>query len=164
MRLSAIVAMASNRVIGANNQLPWRLPADLARFKRLTMGHALVMGRKTYESIGRPLPGRTMVVVTRQRGYAPEGVKVAHSVDEALARVPGDDEVFIIGGAELYAQTMDRLDRLYLTRIEREFPGDTLFPEVDLSTWKLLEQEHHPASTPDALPYAFLTYERPRST
>jgi dihydrofolate reductase len=160
MRLSAIVAMASNRIIGANNQLPWRLPADLARFKRLTLGHTLVMGRKTYESIGRPLPGRTMIVVTRQRGYAPEGVKVAHSVDEALALAQGDDEVFIIGGAELYAQTMDRLDRLYLTRIEREFPGDTSFPEVDLSTWKLIEQEHHPASSPDALPYAFLTYER----
>jgi dihydrofolate reductase len=160
MKLSAIVAMASNRVIGANNQLPWRLPADLARFKRLTMGHALVMGRKTYESIGRPLPGRTMIVVTRQRGYAPEGVKVAHSVDEALALAPSDDEVFIIGGAEFFAQTMDRLDRLYLTLIEREIPGDTFFPEVDLSSWKLIEQERHPASTPDALPYAFLTYER----
>ncbi len=160
MKLSAIVAMASNRVIGANNQLPWRLPADLARFKRLTMGHAIVMGRKTYESIGRPLPGRTMIVVTRQHGYAPEGVKVAHSVDEALALAPSDDEVFIIGGAELFAQTMDRLHRLYLTLIEREIAGDTLFPEVDLSSWKLIEQVDHPASTPDALPYAFLTYER----
>jgi dihydrofolate reductase len=160
MKLSAIVAMASNRVIGANNQLPWRLPADLARFKRLTMGHAIVMGRKTYESIGRPLPGRTMIVVTRQHGYAPEGVKVAHSVDEALALAPSDDEVFIIGGAELFAQTMDRLHRLYLTLIEREIAGDTFFPEVDLSSWKLIEQVDHPASTPDALPYAFLTYER----
>jgi len=159
MRLSAIVAMASNRVIGVNNQLPWRLPADLARFKRLTMGHTLVMGRKTYESIGRPLPGRTMIVVTRQRDYAPDGVKVAHSVDEALTLAQGDDEVFIIGGAELFAQTMNRLDRLYLTLIEREIPGDTFFPKADLSTWKLIEQEHHPASTPEALPYAFLTYE-----
>jgi dihydrofolate reductase len=160
MRLSAIVAMASNRVIGVNNQLPWRLPADLARFKRVTMGHTLVMGRKTYESIGRPLPGRTMIVVTRQRGYAPAGVKVAHSVDEALALAQGDDELFIIGGAELFAQTMHRLDRLYLTLIEREIPGDTFFPQVDLSTWKRIEQEPHPASTPEALPYTFLTYER----
>ena len=160
MRLSAIVAMAANRVIGVNNQLPWRLPADLARFKRLTMGHTLLLGRKTYESIGRPLPGRTFVVVTRQRGYAPQGVKVAHTVDEALALAQGDDEVFVAGGAELYAQTMDRLNRLYLTRIERDFPGDTYFPEVDLSGWKLLEQEHHPASGPDALSYSFLTYER----
>ena len=160
MRLSAIVAMAANRVIGANNQLPWRLPADLARFKRLTMGHTLLVGRKTYESIGRPLPGRTFVVVTRQRDYAPAGVKVAHTVDEALALAQAQDEVFVAGGAEIYAQTMDRLNRLYLTRIERDVPGDTYFPEVDLSGWKLLEQEHHPASGPDALPYSFLTYER----
>ncbi|HLL02417.1 MAG TPA: dihydrofolate reductase [Myxococcaceae bacterium] len=160
MRLSAIVAMAANRVIGANNQLPWRLPADLARFKRLTMGHTLLVGRKTYESIGRPLPGRTFVVVTRQRGYAPQGVKVAHTVDEALALVQAQDEVFVAGGAEIYAQTMDRLNRLYLTRIERDFAGDTYFPQVDLSGWKLIEQEHHPASGPEALPYSFLTYER----
>jgi dihydrofolate reductase len=162
MKLSAIVAMASNRVIGANNQLPWRLPADLARFKRVTMGHTLVMGRKTYESIGRPLPGRTMIVVTRQPDFAPPGVKVAHSVDEALALARGDDEVFIAGGAELYAQTIGRLDRLYLTRIEREVPGDTRFPELDLSAWRLIEEDHHPATTPDALPYAFLTYESAR--
>lgn len=163
MRLSAIVAMASNRVIGVNNQLPWHLPADLKRFKQLTMGHTIVMGRKTYESIGRPLPGRTMIVVTRQRGYAPEGVKVTHSVDEALALARGDDEVFIIGGAELFVQTLERLDRLYLTRIERDVTGDTHFPEVDLSMWKLIEEEHHPAGPPDALPYAFLTYERASS-
>ena len=160
MRLSAIVAMAANRVIGVRNQLPWRLPADLARFKRLTMGHTLVMGRKTYESIGRPLPGRTIVVVTRQQDYAPPGVKVAHSVDEALALAQGDDEVFIAGGADLYAQTMDRLDRLYLTRIERDLPGDTYFSEVDLSSWRLIEEEHHPAASPEALPFSFLTYER----
>ncbi len=159
MRLSAIVAAASNRVIGAGNQLPWRLSADLARFKRLTMGHTLVMGRKTFESIGRPLPGRTFIVVTRQRDYAPQGVTVAHSVDEALtlAGARGDDEVFIAGGADLYAQTMDRWDRLYLTRIARDFPGDTFFPEVDLSGWRLVEQEHHPEGE---LPFAFLTYER----
>lgn len=162
MKLSAIVAMASNRVIGVNNTLPWRLPADLKRFKQLTMGHTLVMGRKTYESIGRPLPGRTMVVVTRQRDYAPEGVKVAHTVDEALALAQADSEVFIAGGADLYAQTLDRLDRLYLTRIEREFPGDTFFPEVDFSGWKLIEQERHPAASAEDLPYAFLTYERTR--
>ncbi|MCY1020466.1 dihydrofolate reductase [Pyxidicoccus sp. MSG2] len=159
MRLSAIVAMASNRVIGAGNQLPWRLSADLARFKKLTMGHTLVMGRKTYESIGRPLPGRTFIVVTRQKDYAPPGVMVAHSVDEALllARARGDDEVFIAGGADMYAQTMDRWNRLYLTRIAREFPGDTYFPEVDLSGWRLVEDAQHPEAE---LPHAFLTYER----
>ncbi|MFP2926651.1 dihydrofolate reductase [Pyxidicoccus sp. 3LG] len=159
MRLSAIVAMASNRVIGAGNQLPWRLPADLARFKRLTMGHTLVMGRKTYESIGRPLPGRAFIVVTRQRDFAPAGVQVAHSVDDALeqTRARGDVEVFIAGGAELYAQTQERWSRLYLTRIARDFPGDTFFPEVDLSGWRLIEDEQHPEAE---LPFAFLTYER----
>jgi dihydrofolate reductase len=160
MRLSAIVAMAANRVIGAGNQLPWRLPADLARFKRLTLGHTLVMGRKTYESIGRPLPGRTSIVITRQPGYAPAGVTVAHSVDDALAqaRARGDDEVFIAGGADVYAQTMDRVQRLYLTRIAKDVPGDTRFPEVDLSSgWRLIEEEQHPEGE---LPFAFLTYER----
>ncbi|AGC47837.1 dihydrofolate reductase [Myxococcus stipitatus DSM 14675] len=159
MRLSAIVAMASNRAIGHQNQLPWRLPADLARFKRLTMGHTLVMGRKTYESIGRPLPGRTTVVITRQHDFAPPGVTVAHSVDEALqfAEARGDDEVFIAGGADLYAQTMARTQRLYLTRIAREYPGDVFFPDVDLSGWRLVEEEQHPEGD---LPFAFLTYER----
>ncbi|MFY2563886.1 dihydrofolate reductase [Corallococcus terminator] len=159
MKLSAIVALASNRVIGAHNQLPWRLPADLARFKRLTMGHTLIMGRKTYESIGRPLPGRAFIVVTRQQDFAPEGVTVVHSVEQALqqAQARGDDEVFIAGGADLYAQTMDRVQRLYLTRISRDYPGDTFFPEVDLSGWKLVEEEQHPEAEP---PHSFLTYER----
>ncbi|QDE70819.1 diacylglycerol kinase [Myxococcus xanthus] len=159
MKLSAIVAMAANRVIGAGNQLPWRLPADLAHFKRITMGHTLVMGRKTYESIGRPLPGRTFIVVTRQRDFAPPGVQVAHSVDEALsvAEASGDPEVFIAGGADLYAQTMDRVRRLYLTRIARDFPGDTWFPDVDLSGWTRVEEEAHPDAEP---PHTFLTYER----
>ena len=158
MMLSAIVAMASNRCIGRDNTLPWRLPADLQRFKRLTLGHTLVMGRKTYESIGRPLPGRTMLVVTRQRDWAPEGVEVAHSLEQALERARGD-EVFIAGGAQLYEQTMDRVRRLYLTRIEREYEGDTFFPDVDLSGWRLTAEESHPA-TATTPPFAFLTYER----
>jgi dihydrofolate reductase len=158
MRLAAIVAMASNRCIGKDNTLPWRLPADLKRFKQLTLGHTLVMGRKTYESIGRPLPGRTMVVLTRQRDFAPEGVQVAHSLEQALALARGD-EVFITGGADLYQQTLERLRRLYLTRIEREYEGDTFFPEVDLSGWRLVEEEHHPATATEP-PFTFLTYER----
>ncbi len=159
MKLSAIVAMAANRVIGAGNQLPWRLPADLARFKRITLGHTLVMGRKTYESIGRPLPGRTTLVVTRQRDFAPAGVQVANSVDDALAKAQasGDTEVFIAGGADLYAQTLDRVQRLYLTRIDRDFPGDTWFPDVDLSGWRCVEEEQHLDAEP---PFTFLTYER----
>jgi dihydrofolate reductase len=158
MRLAAIVAMASNRCIGKDNTLPWRLPADLKRFKQLTLGHTLVMGRKTYESIGRPLPGRTMVVLTRQRDYAPEGVQVAHSLEQALEQARGD-EVFIAGGADLYQQTLERIRRLYLTRIERDYAGDTFFPEVDLSGWRLVEEEHHPATATEP-PFTFLTYER----
>ncbi|NNC04135.1 dihydrofolate reductase [Corallococcus exiguus] len=156
-RISAIVAMAANRVIGQGNTLPWRLPLDLARFKRLTMGHTLVMGRKTYDSIGRPLPGRTTVVLTRQRDWAaPLGVHVAHTVDDAL-RQAGDSEVFIAGGADLYAQTQALWQRLYLTRIERDFPGDAFFPSVDLTGWRLVEEERHSEGD---LPFGFFTYER----
>lgn len=158
MRISAIVAMATNRCIGRNNTLPWRLPADLKRFKQLTMGHTLIMGRKTYESIGRPLPGRTMIVVTRQRDYAPEGVQVAHSLEQALELARGD-EVFIAGGADLYRQAMERVRRLYLTRIDRDYEGDTFFPELDLSGWRLVAEEHHPATATEP-PFSFLTYER----
>ena len=159
MTLSAIVAMASNRCIGKDNTLPWRLPADLKRFKQLTMGHTLVMGRKTYESIGRPLPGRTTVVVTRQRDYAPEGVRVAHSLEQALELARGDDEAFIAGGADLYRQALERVRRLYLTRIDRDYPGDTFFPEMDLSGWRLVTEEPHPATATEP-PFSFLTYER----
>jgi dihydrofolate reductase len=159
MTLSAIVAMAANRCIGRDNTLPWRLPADLKRFKQLTLGHTLILGRKTYESIGRPLPGRTMIVVTRQRDYAPQGVQVAHSLEEALALARGG-EVFLAGGAELYRQAMDRVERLHLTRIHRDYEGDTFFPEVDLSRWRLSAEEHHSA-TPTEPAFSFLTYERP---
>jgi dihydrofolate reductase len=156
-RISAIAAMAANRVIGQDNTLPWRLPRDLARFKRLTMGHTLIMGRKTYDSIGRPLPGRTTVVLTRQPDWAaPEGVHVARSVDEALAFAKNDSEVFIAGGADLYAQTQGLWRRLYLTRIARDVPGDAFFPEMDLTGWRLVEEEHHPEGD---LPFSFLTYE-----
>ncbi|MCY1081415.1 dihydrofolate reductase [Archangium lansingense] len=158
MKISAIVAMATNRCIGRDNTLPWRLPADLKRFKQLTMGHTLIMGRKTYESIGRPLPGRTTLVVTRQRDYAPEGVQVAHSLEQALEQARGD-EVFIAGGADLYRQAMEHVRRLYLTRIGRDYEGDTFFPELDLSGWKLIAEEHHPATATEP-PFSFLTYER----
>ena len=159
MTLAAIVAMASNRCIGRDNTLPWRLAEDLQRFKRLTLGHTLLMGRKTYESIGRPLPGRTTLVVTRQPDWAaPPGVEVAHSLDAALHRARGD-EVFIAGGAQLYAQTLDRVHRLYLTRIERAYEGDTFFPELDLSGWRLVEEDARPA-TDTTPPFVFLTYER----
>ena len=160
MRRSALVAMAKNRVIGRDNTLPWRLSADLKRFKQLTLGHTLVMGRKTYESIGRPLPGRRMVVITRQPGFRPEGVQVVHSLEEALAAAPADEqELFIGGGAEIYRQAMPLTDRLYLTVIEREVEGDAYFPELDLSRWQLVDEEAH-LGAEEPLPYRFLTYDR----
>ncbi len=122
MRLSIIAAMSANRVIGSNNDLPWRLPADWKHFKSLTMGHHLIMGRKTFESIGQPLPGRTTVVITHQTGFAPTGVLVAHSIDQALQMVVEDDEVFVAGGAQIYQQMLPQADRLYLTSIHR-LPG-----------------------------------------
>ena len=159
MRLSIIAAMSQNRVIGRDNRLPWHLPADWAHFKKLTMGHCLLMGRKTFESIGCPLPGRTTVVVTRQRDYAPPGVQVAPSLDEALAMATGD-EVFIAGGAEIYRQSLSRADRLYLTLIKATLEGDTYFPEFDEADWPLVSQQDYPADAKNPYPYSFLVYER----
>ncbi len=136
--IAAIAAMSANRVIGDHDRLPWHLPADLARFKRLTMGGTLLLGRKTYESIGRPLPGRQTVVVSRQPGYAPAGVTVAGSILEALQKAEREN-VWIAGGAEIYRQALDLAARLYLTRIEAEFPGDAFFPELDPRAWHLVE-------------------------
>jgi dihydrofolate reductase len=159
MRLSAIVAVDTHGCIGKDNALPWRLPADLQHFKKLTLGHTLIMGRKTYDSIGRPLPGRDIIVVTRRNDSPPEGVRVAHSLEQALELARGADEIFIAGGADLYRQTMDRVQRLYLTRIEHAYDCDTFFPRVDLSHWRLVEEERHPAT--DTSPaFSFLTYER----
>jgi dihydrofolate reductase len=136
MRLSLIVAMAKNRVIGADNKIPWHLPNELKLFKTLTMGHHIVMGRKTYESIGRLLPGRTTVIVTRQKDYAVPVAIVAHSVREAIAACEGDDEVFVIGGADLFRESLAVADRLYLTTVEAEPAGDVFMPEFDMSEWK----------------------------
>ena len=160
MRLSIIAAMSANRVIGNNNNLPWRLPADLKRFKSLTLGHHLIMGRKTFESIGQPLPGRTTVVITHQTGFAPEGVLVAHSIDQALQMASGDDEVFVAGGAQIYQQMLPRADRLYLTSIHEEFEGDTDFPEFEESDWQLISEEDHAADEKNPYSYSFLIYEK----
>jgi dihydrofolate reductase len=134
-RLSLIAAMAANRVIGVNNTLPWRLPADLAHFKTLTMGHHMIMGRKTYESLGKPLPGRTSVIVTRDAGFSAPGCVVTYSLDEAVAACEGDTEAFFIGGAELYRQALELADRIYLTEVRVEVAGDAWFPEFDRALW-----------------------------
>jgi len=160
MRLSIIAAMSANRVIGSNNNLPWMLPADLKRFKNLTMGQPMIMGRKTFESIGQPLPGRTTVVITHQTDYAPTGVLVAHSIDQALQMVARDDEVFVAGGAQIYQQMLHRADRLYLTSIHEEFEGDTNFPEFEESDWQLISEEHQEPDEKNPYPYSFLVYEK----
>jgi dihydrofolate reductase len=159
MKISIIAAMSTNRVIGLNNALPWRLSADLKRFKQLTMGHCVLMGRNTYESIGRPLPGRTIIVLTHQKDYAPPGVLVAHSLDQALAMASGD-ELFIAGGEQIYQQILPLADRLYLTIIDGEFAGDAYFPAYDESNWQLISEERHDPTDANPYSYRFLVYER----
>ncbi|MEW5770139.1 MAG: dihydrofolate reductase [Pseudomonadota bacterium] len=156
--LNVIAAMARNRVIGIDNTLPWRLPEDLRHFKALTMGHHIVMGRKTYESIGKPLPGRTTVIVTRDPGYRVEGCVTATSIDAALAACGDDPEVFFVGGAEMYAQVLPRADRLYLTEIQADYQGDAWFPEFDRAAWRELERQAHRSEA--GLEYHFVTYAR----
>ena len=156
--LNIIVAMARNRVIGINNTLPWRLPADLQHFKALTMGHHIVMGRKTYESIGKPLPGRTTVIVTRNADFRVEGCLTATSIDAAIAACGADPEIFFVGGAELYAQVLSRADRLYLTEIQADYDGDAHFPAFDPSVWQETARQEN--TSPDGLGYHFVTYQR----
>src|SRR5688572_23556704 len=154
MRISIIAAVARNGTIGLDNRLPWRLPADLRHFKSLTMGHHLVMGRKTFESAG-VLPGRNTIVVTR-RGLAapPPGVVVAESLDRALevARAAGEEEVFVGGGAEIYREALGRADRLYLTRIDADFAGDTTFPDFDPTQWREVEIRSFPSDEKNPYP------------
>lgn len=158
--ISLIVAMAENRVIGRDNHLPWRLPADLQHFKRITLGKPVVMGRKTWESIGRPLPGRDNIVVTRAQGYDAAGARVAHSLDEALAAAGDAAEVMIIGGAGLYNQTLSLADRIYLTRVHAEVTGDIWFPDIDPEVWRVVEHETFPADERNQYGYSFELLER----
>lgn len=165
MRVSILVAAARSGVIGRGGELPWRLPADLRFFKRVTMGHHLIMGRKTWASIGRPLPGRTMVVLTRSPGLELAGATVVHDLPEALAlaRAAGDTEAFVIGGAEVYARALPLADRLYLTRVHADVEGDVRFPDLDEHRWVEVAREEHAADEHHAHAFAFCTLER-RST
>ena len=158
--ISLIVAMAKNRVIGCDNKIPWHLPNELQLFKKLTMGHHIVMGRKTFESIGRLLPGRTSIIVTRQRDYAIEGARVVHSIDEAMDIARGDDEIFVIGGAELFRDTLPRADRLYLTTVDAKPAGDVFMPDLDLREWRETSSETFAADEKHAHSYRFALYER----
>lgn len=162
MRVSIIVAVAENGVIGRDNDLPWHLSEDLQRFKRLTMGHHLLMGRKTFESIGRPLPGRRMIVISRGRPALPEEVLLASSLEEALeiAGKAGEEEAFIAGGSQIYRLALPLAHRLYLTRVHREYPGDARFPDLEESAWCLVEQDHHEESEANPLAYTFSILDR----
>lgn len=164
-RLALIAALAENGCIGINNRLPWHLPEDLKYFRRLTTGGIVVMGRKTYESIGKPLPNRTNIVISRNPDFTAEGIKVVPSLDQALeladsmAEINGNDEVFVIGGAQIYALTLPRAGRLYLTEVAKTVHGDAFFPSIDHSQWRELGHEAHyyePADTH----YRFSVYER----
>lgn len=161
-RLSLIVAMAKNRVIGADNKIPWHLPNELKLFKSLTMGHHIVMGRKTYESINRLLPGRTTVIVTRQPDYAVPGATVAHSIHEAIAACEGDDEIFVIGGADLFRETLPIADRLYLTVVDAEPDGDVLMPDFDAAHWQETSVQSFAPDEKHAYGYRFAVYDRAR--
>ncbi|WP_421272370.1 type 3 dihydrofolate reductase [Aeromonas taiwanensis] len=163
MQISMIAAMAHDRVIGLDNQMPWHMPADLAHFKRVTLGKPVLMGRKTFESIGRPLPGRRNLVISRNAGFNAPGIEVFSSIDEVLAtlsEIGTPDELMVIGGGHLYGQLLPRADRLYLTRIDLAVAGDTRFPAFDDEQWRLVESEAHPADEKNPHPYCFETWQR----
>lgn len=167
-RLSILVAMARNRVIGRNNKLPWHLPADLKHFKFLTMGQTIVMGRKTYESIGKPLPGRSNIIITRQAGYAVPGAIVVTSIDDALllceetSSINGEN--FIIGGETLYRQTLKICQRMYITEIQRDFEGDVFFPEFDPDEWEETQRDKQISENDANLEYHFVVLDRKVNT
>lgn len=156
--LSLIVAFANNNVIGINNSLPWHLPEDLKRFRTLTTGHHIIMGRKTYESLGRLLPGRTTVIVTRNKNYKLEGAVVAHSLEAAVELCKNDTEAFVIGGAELYQDGLKLSNKLYITEVDLTVEGDAFFPAVDLDQWQETSREAHTSA--QGLPFNYITYSR----
>lgn len=157
-KLSIIVAVAKNGVIGINNTLPWHLPEDLKRFRALTMGHHIIMGRKTYDSLGRLLPGRTTVIVTRNTDYKVEGALIAHSLQDAIALCKADDEVFLIGGAELYQEGLKLSSKLYITEITLNVEGDAYFPEYSSDEWQESSREAHVSE--QGLAFNYVTYVR----
>ena len=166
IRLSMMVAKASNNVIGRDNKLPWYLPNDLKYFKQVTFGKPVIMGRKTWESLKGPLPGRTNIVITRQADYVAEGAKVVTTLDEAVemaenvAFIEGQEETVIMGGAEIYQLALPKADRLYLTEVHAEVDGDTFFPDYDATEWNEIGREDFAAEGPNPYDYSFVVYER----
>jgi len=160
MKLSIIVAASTNNVIGAAGELPWRLAEDLRRFKQITMGKPMIMGRLTFESIGRALPGRRSIVVTGRPGYVAEGCEIAGTPEAALELTAAADEVMIIGGGKIYTHMMPQTNRIYLTRVHAEFDGDAFFPEIDADDWRIVSSEPLPASDERPFSISFQTLER----
>lgn len=158
--INLVAAMANNRVIGRDNQMPWHLPADLQHFKSVTMSHPILMGRKTFESIGRPLPGRRNLVISRNPGLQLEGAEVFNSLEQAIAACAGVEQLMIIGGANLYQQTLAMADRLYLTFIELDTDGDAHFPEWQDDEWQEIDRESHQPDDKNPYHYQFVTLER----
>lgn len=162
MTISCIVACAKNNVIGKDNKMPWHLPADLAYFKKITSGHHIVLGRKNFESIGRPLPNRTNVIITRDKEFACSNCVVAYSIEEALsiAHKNGEEEVFIIGGGTIYEQSKELWDKLYLTEIDLEVEGDVFFPDLNMEEWKLISSQDNPKDEKNPYNYSFKLYHK----
>jgi len=162
--ISMIFAMDQNQLIGSNNGLPWQLPADMRYFKQVTGGHIVIMGRKTFESIGKPLPNRINWILTRDPAFQPEGVRTFAAVEKVLAALPTDEEVFVIGGSEIYARFLPVADKLYITRIQHAFAGDAYFPQIDWSQWELLKQEEGTVDEQNLYPHTFEVWQRKAET
>jgi len=160
MIISLIAAMDKNRVIGKNNSLPWNLPADMKYFRDKTKGKPVIMGRKTHESIGKPLPKRTNIIITRDQNYKTEGCIIVHSTDEALKAVGNPEEIMVIGGSQIYKEFLPKANRMYLTFIDAEFEGDTYFPEYNIEEWKETSYEEHERDAENPYDYRFVVLER----
>ena len=163
MKVNLIVAMAKNRVIGIDNKMPWHLPADFAWFKKHTLGHPVIMGRKTFESIGKPLPGRRNIVVSRNRHWRADGCDVFSSLDAALASGINSEQIFVIGGASLYQEALPVTDRIYLTEVDAAPPGDTYFPALDASQWQEQSRTHHEVDFKNAFAMDWVILDRVRN-
>ncbi|MBF9255380.1 dihydrofolate reductase [Pontibacter sp. 172403-2] len=159
--IAIVVATDENNVIGKDNQLIWHLPADLKHFKQITMGHPMLMGRKTFESIGKPLPGRTSIIITTQQDYTAEGCIVVHTIQEAIDKALAlDEQVYIIGGAEIYKQALPLVDTVYLTKLHHTFDGDTYFPELKEAEWQMVSEEKHAPDEKNKYSYSFIELRR----
>jgi dihydrofolate reductase len=159
MIVSIVVARSENNAIGKNNQLLWYLPADLKHFKNITTGHTVIMGRKTYDSVGKPLPNRRNIIITRQN-ITIDGCEVVKSIEDALVLCADEEEVFIVGGAEIYRQSIHLTNRIYLTIVHQKFDADSFFPEINYDEWEEIEREDYQPDEKNKLPYSFITLER----